>query len=178
MFAQRGFLVIVADRVGHDLLASDERTIREVVEAWPEVVADGAVDRAALAAVVFNDPGALAELEAIMHPRIVAVLDKTLGLRTGDDVVIEVPLLPLIERYTFFADDRFVRMAVVADRRTRIARAVARGSDAEDVARRMDLQASDDEWEAWADIVIDNSGAWAHTEALVESVIDGIGPNA
>jgi dephospho-CoA kinase len=37
----------------------------------------------------------------------------------------------------------------------------------------MNLQASDNAWRAWADVVVDNSGSWTATEATVTAVIEG-----
>jgi len=172
VFAGRGYLVVSADEVGHGLLADDEPTITTIADIWPGTVIGGAVDRAALASVVFSDARALESLEQIMHPRIVETIQALVESRPSDDVVVEVPLLPLVLDTPFLVSDDFTRVAVVADDRTRLARAVARGGEASDIARRMDLQAGDNAWKAWADVVVDNSGSWSATEATVVALIE------
>jgi dephospho-CoA kinase len=167
VFAQRGFEVIEADKVGHDVLRTNTNAIAAIEAAWPETVDDGVVNRAALARIVFADPDALATLEAITHP----VISETLleHIETGTDpVLIEVPLMNVL------AQAPYLRAAVVADARTREDRAVARGSERDDVRRRMGHQPSDAEWAAWADRSIDNSQEWDRTEVRVHALIDEV----
>lgn len=174
IFAGRDYVVVSADEVGHGLLADDEQTIARISSLWPGAAADGMVDRAALASVVFSDARALEQLEDIMHPRIVATIRQLVDSRPFEDVAVEIPLLPLVQDTPFLMSDEFTRVAVVADDRTRLARAVARGGNAADIARRMDLQAGDRAWRAWADFVVDNSGPWSATESTVVALIEGM----
>lgn len=167
VFGDLGFSVIAADEVGHEVLGSDAGVVAEIEAAWPRAVDDGVVHRPVLAAIVFSDPGALARLEAITHPRIAQRIEGALATAAGD-VVVEVPL----QHLGLDAAPGTVRVAVVADPRTRIARAIARGGDRGDLERRMALQASDADWRAWADVTIDNSGAWADTERRVRSLVE------
>ena len=173
LLADHGFTVIVADRIGHDVLVDDPDVLAAVADRWPEVVVDGAVDRGRLASVVFADPASLAELEAMTHPRILDRVRTAIAEAPGD-VVVEIPLLPLARTASGLLDGRVVRLAVVADVPTRIARAVARGGDPEDVSARISVQASDAEWRSWADLVIDNGGSWSATEAAVRAVIEDV----
>lgn len=174
LFADRGFDVVEADEVGHRVLATDPEVLSAVSERWPAVVSDGVVDRAALAHVVFRDPSELRHLEQITHPKIrAAIADRIAESRAGK-VVVETPLTSM----TVTGDGVMVRVAVVADHDVRLARAVHRGGDAADVERRMRLQDDDATWRAWADHVVDNSGAWMLTERTVEALIDGMARDA
>ncbi len=67
--AALGCAVIDADELGHEALAQ-EAVHQAVRTHWPQVAltANGQVDRRALGQIVFADPRALAELNAIMHP--------------------------------------------------------------------------------------------------------------
>ena len=56
------------DALVHQLLAEDEKIIREVAEAFPNAVENNAINRRALGAIVFADNAELAKLEAILHP--------------------------------------------------------------------------------------------------------------
>jgi dephospho-CoA kinase len=167
VFAQRGFEVIEADKVGHDVLRTNTDVAAAVAAAWPETVDDGEVDRAALARIVFAEPDELATLESITHPVIGKMLLERIETAT-EPVLIEVPLMKVLTRGSY------MRVAVFADAQTREDRAVVRGSDRDDVRRRMDNQPSDAEWTAWADRSIDNSQEWDHTEIGVHALIDEV----
>lgn len=167
VFAQRGFEVIEADKVGHDVLRTNTDAVAAVAAAWPETVDGGEVDRAALARIVFAEPDALATLESITHPVISELLLERIETAT-EPVLIEVPLMKVL------TEGLHMRLAVVADSQTREDRAVVRGSDRDDVRRRMDHQPSDAEWIAWADRSIDNSQEWDHTEMGVHALIDEV----
>lgn len=165
VFAERGFEVVSSDDVGRDVLAPRSPALDAVRSLWPEVVAGEEVDRAALAKIVFSDPKALACLEAITHPEIEHRIRSHLTERETP-VAVEVPVMKV------FAEEPFTRVAIVADTGTRLARAMRRGASQADVAQRMASQPSGDEWEAWADFVVDNSGAWDATEFAVHILID------
>ena len=167
VFAQRGFEVIEADKVGHDVLRTNTDAVAAVAAAWPETVDGGEVDRAALARIVFAEPDALATLESITHPVISELLLERIETAT-EPILIEVPLMKVL------TEGLHMRLAVVADSQTREDRAVVRGSDRDDVRRRMDHQPSDAEWIAWADRSIDNSQEWDHTEMGVHALIDEV----
>jgi dephospho-CoA kinase len=165
LFGERGFSVLSADLVGHDVLADGSPTVAEVAERWPEVVTDGSVDRSALARIVFADSAELDALEAMTHPEIARRLRT--AIRSADrPVVVEVPVLGVLD------GDDAVRIAVVAEPEIRIARAVARGGDPVDVRNRMARQPSDDEWSEWASLVVDSSRSWAETEHVAVAVIE------
>jgi dephospho-CoA kinase len=166
IFASRGFDVVVADTVGHDVLATDDAAMAAVLGRWPSVEVDGRIDRRRLADIVFRDVAELGELEAIVHPRIAERIAERMASATPPGVVVEVPVTSVV-------DDRdATRVAVVASRDTRFARAVARGGDPDDVERRIEAQDTDAVWRTWADHVIENDGNWAETERAVEELIE------
>jgi len=166
---ERGFHSIVADAVGAEVLAPGTQATRAVEKLWPDHVANGVVDRAALAKVVFADADALRALEAVTHPAIVAEIEKRVAGVDGD-VVVEIPLL----RMKFLG--RWLRIAVVAGKDVRIDRAVQRGGDRADVRRRVAAQVSDEEWRQWADVVIDNNGDPEQAADRVRAIVDEMMP--
>jgi dephospho-CoA kinase len=174
LFAERGYEVVEADLVGHEVLATDPEVLAAVINRWPAVVSDGVIDRAALAGVVFSDPTELRYLEQITHPRIRAAIADRIASMEASRVVVETPLTGM----GVATDITTVRVAVLADHDVRLARAVMRGGDAADVERRMRSQDDDATWRAWADHVVDNSGAWTLTERTVLTLIDGIARDA
>ncbi len=85
-----------ADATVHRLLAAGGAAVPAIAEAFPGVVRDGAVDRAALGARVFGDRAALARLEAIVHPLVRRQTDRFLAAsrrRRAPMAVLDVPLL-------------------------------------------------------------------------------------
>lgn len=85
-----------SDAEVHKLLAPGGAAVPAIDVAFPGVVADGAVDRQALGAIVFDDPAALARLEAIVHPLVRDVQGRFLraqARRGADLAVLDIPLL-------------------------------------------------------------------------------------
>ncbi len=91
VFASRGFKVVDADELSHDVLA--EKAAEAIAEFGPRVrAADGGVDRRALGRIVFADPAARARLEAMLYPAITERIRHFIAEGVGD-VVINAPLL-------------------------------------------------------------------------------------
>ncbi len=167
VFAERGFAVIEADKVGHSVLEHDDRAISAIAALWPEAVTDGVVERSALAGIVFADADQLAHLEAITHPAIGNELHRRIEHASGP-VVVEVPVMKVL------TEEPYLRVAVVADATIRENRAVVRGGNRDDVRRRMGNQPTDAQWLDWADRVIENTGAWEATAVDIDTLIDEV----
>lgn len=125
MLRDMGFAVHDADAAVHRLMARGGRAVPEIAAAFPEVVADGAVDRRALGARVFDDKNALQRLEAILHPKVRAQAHRFIDARRyrGDDlVVLDIPLLfetggeQLCDAVAVVSAPRFVQEARVLTR--------------------------------------------------------------
>jgi dephospho-CoA kinase len=173
LLAERGATILDADRLAHDELGSEE-VRAEVVEALgPGVLSpEGAIDRRAVANVVFADPPRLRRLEGILHPRVLARFAgeiqrlREAGRAGGPRgvVVLDAPLLA--EAGGLGMCDE--RLFVDAARETRLRRARERGwSDAE-LERREGRQLPLAEKRAAATYVIDNDGDLAATKAAVD----------
>jgi dephospho-CoA kinase len=171
LFASRGFEVLESDVIGHEVLAADPAVRDAIQRRWPDVIVDGGVDRARIARRVFVDDEELAWLESLMHPRIIDVITQRVADTGATRVVVETPLTGLDVVVGTTATE-VVRIAVIADRDIRLARSVMRGSDVDDIERRMATQDDDATWRAWADHVIENSGSWSNTERMTEALID------
>jgi dephospho-CoA kinase len=158
MLAARGAAVLDADAIVHDLQRPGTPTFDAIVDRFgSEVVgAAGELDRASVAALVFADEEARADLNAIVHPAVWEVISAEIErLRsTGRVVVLDVPLL--VEGKGKDLVD--VVVVVDAPEDVRIARVVgARAMDEVDVRARMRAQASASDRHAAADHVIDNA---------------------
>jgi dephospho-CoA kinase len=168
LLADKGAVVIDADRLAREVVEPGTEAYRRVVERFgPGVVApDGTLDRPALARIVFADPEARRDLERITHPAIGARMAERMAELSGTDavVVLDVPLLVESGRTD-------VAGVIVVDCPEEVAveRLVAqRGMDPVDARRRMAAQASREERLARADFVIDNSGSPEELRAQVE----------
>ncbi len=97
MLAVRGAVVIDADAIAREAVEPGTPGFDAVVERFGRgiVAADGGLDRAALAAIVFADPDRRAALEAIVHPEVVRRVGEIVAAHadTDDVVVLDSPLL-------------------------------------------------------------------------------------
>jgi dephospho-CoA kinase len=169
-FERLGAATLSTDRVTHELL-DDEQVRAALIERWgPEVAPGDGVDRNRVGEIVFSDPGELAFLEGVLHPRVgVHVLEWRQNL--GADVelaVVEVPLL--FEAAMEGAFDATV--AVVAGDETREARLRERGQPG--LEGREGRQLDQAEKERRADHVIRNEGSIEELESKVSELIDQI----
>jgi dephospho-CoA kinase len=156
VFAERGASVIDADALAREVVAPGSDGLREIRAFWPAAVgADGALDRPALAAVVFADDAARARLNAITHPR---VRERAAELEREAPEGIVVHVVPLLFEGDFWRTcDKTV--VVFAPQDVRIARVVARdATDRAAVERRMAAQIDPAVARARADYVIENDG--------------------
>ena len=160
LFARAGRTTISADAIGREI-SSDPVVAGQIREAFGAGILDGqgAIDRKALAAVVFDSPGRLQELNAIVHPAVFARIEKDIATLSVESrspyVVIEAALI--FESGMHSMLDHV--MAVTADPEVRIRRVMERdGASREDVLRRIAAQLPQDEVRERADFVIQNDG--------------------
>ncbi len=167
-FADLGATVISADQLARAVVEPGTSGLHQVVKRFGGSVldSDGWLDRALMARIVFDDPQARADLEAITHPRIANLARAQAEGAMTPVVVYEVPLL--VERQMA---DQFDLVAVVdAPEEARVARLVSRGLSAEDAAARIAAQATAVERAAVADIWIENHGSEQDLRNLVARI--------
>lgn len=167
-FSELGALVIDADAIAREVVEPGQSALAEIVDAFGAdmLQTSGELDRAALAAIVFNDPDALARLNAITHPRVAERTAALMAAAPADAVVVyDVPLL--VENNLVEGWDAIV--VVQAPQDVRVQRLRDRGVGASNIAQRMAAQASDQQRRAVADIVIDNGGDLATLLAQVDA---------
>ena len=155
-FAELGATVIDADALAREVVAPGSDGLREIGALWPGAIgADGALDRLALAAIVFEDEAARVRLNAITHPRVRA-RGAELERAAPDGLVVHV--VPLLFEGEFWrACDRTV--VVIAPAGVRVARVVARDStERAAVERRMAAQIDPALARERAGYVIENDG--------------------
>ncbi len=131
---------------------------------------DGALDRPAMAAIVFADAGRRAALEAIVHPLVGRRSAEVIAQApAGAVVVYDVPLLAESAGRALGRAHEFDTVVVVeAPLETRVARLVARGLAEDDARARIAAQATDEQRRAIADHVVVNDGDLAALDAAVD----------
>src|SRR5512145_153685 len=91
MLEHLGAYGIDADALSHRAIAKDAPGFKPVVDHFGKWILgeDGQVDRAKLGRVVFADPDALTQLEAIVHPLVRQAVDVLIRRSTQQVIVIE-----------------------------------------------------------------------------------------
>lgn len=94
-FEERGYRRIDSDALVRENVLREEDIRRRLRERYGAAVfgAEGLVDRTALAALVFEDDGERAWLEALVHPRVLALWRQALATEPEGGWAVEVPLL-------------------------------------------------------------------------------------
>lgn len=166
MLRELGAEYIDADQLVHQLLAAGSPVVPRIVERFgPDLVTPaGGIDRRALGAIVFADPAALRDLEALLHPAVQADIRRRLAETTA--AVIVVDAIKLIEGGLYRECDAvWVVTCTPAEQRRRLIE--LRGLTPDEAAARIAAQPPQAHKVAYAQVVIDNSGALEVTRAQV-----------
>ena len=167
IFGQLGATIIDADRLAREVVAPGTDGFAAVAQRWPHVIVNGAIDRAALASIVFTDAGEREALNAIVHPRVRARAAE-IEREAGDGIAVHV--VPLLFEGDYWRECD-ATVVVIAPAETRIARVLARdGVSREDVERRMRAQIDPELARARATYVIENAGDYSNLEAASRAV--------
>jgi dephospho-CoA kinase len=189
MFVKLGVHLIQSDLVAHDLMLAGQETYHEVVRQFGREIlnSDGTINRSRLAEAAFGTAGnampRIKELNAIVHPAVIAKENEMMGELEGRDpdgrVIVEAALIlesGAADRFdhlivvTCHPEQRIIRFA----RRHGISEAAARA----EVTRRMAAQIPDEKKIQAADFVIDNSGSLEATERQVQRVFTAWRPQS
>jgi len=171
MLEDRGAIVVDADEVAHRVIAPGAPGHEKVVERFgPNVLAPGGdVDREALASIVFADPAARRDLEAIVHPEVRRMFaEEAERYRDTDKVVVlSAPLIVETGIYPLFE----VVIVVSTRIETQVQRLVReRGMLEEDVRARIAAQLPLEAEAEVADVIVDNEGTLDELEGQVDRV--------
>ena len=195
LLRDRGFEIIDADKISHDVLDRCAAQVAEIFGAQyvvqkgvqatnlnlqakfkasgnEKILTDscGSVDRKKLGELVFKSPVELVKLEALLHPKITAeILSQARALEAKEKLYfVDIPLFFEGKRYEFFD-----KAAVVyAPKDTLIARVMKRnGLNHAAAKHRVELQTDIEQKRAMANFVIDNGGDLAALEAAVEKFL-------
>ena len=157
-----GALVIDCDALYHELLETDEALVAALAARFPEAYRSGGIDRRALAARVFSDAGALADLNTISHSFVRGEVTRRLrGWAMAGGTLAAVDAIELIEGGLGERCD--LVLGVIAEREERIRRIMRRdGISAERAAARVDAQKPDAYFKEKCDHILYNDGDEDH----------------
>lgn len=156
IFRDLGALVIDTDELAREAVAAGSEGLNAIAEQWPQVVRNGALDRAAMAEIVFRDPQARERLNAIVHPIVRALAVKQEERAAPGQLVVHVVPLLFETGYAGMVDRTVL---VTAPLEERIRRVMTRdGTDEAHVRARIAAQIDPESARSRADYVIENNG--------------------
>jgi len=168
MLAALGAEVIDADQITHAVLAPGGAAYDAVVAAFGVdiLAADGAIDRGKLGDIVFSAAEALAQLEQLTHPPIIALIKERIAASAAPVVVVEA--IKLLE--SGLADDYDAIWVTTCPETAQLKRLMqSRHLPCDEALRRIRAQPPQAEKIARADVVIDTGGSLDATRAQVSA---------
>jgi len=175
-FRRRGVPCLDADVLAHGVTAAGTEATAAIAARFGAgiLTPDGSVDRATLGPIVFGDPSARRELEAIVHPAVYRAV--AAGVRAfeliGTDpfVVVDVPLL-----YETGAEKDFDRVVVATcSPETQLARLRERGLSEDAARQRVAAQWPAEQKASRADFLVNTDGTFEETNAQVEAIYQSL----
>lgn len=166
MLAELGAEVIDADQLTHIVLAPHGAAYADVVAAFGvDILApDGTINRRKLGDIVFSDAEALAQLERLVHPPVIAEVRQRIAASVAPVVVVEA--IKLLE--SGVADDYDAIWVTTCPQAAQVKRLMkSRHLTRAEALRRIHAQPPQAEKLARADVVIDTNGALDATRAQV-----------
>jgi dephospho-CoA kinase len=161
-FRRHGAATLSTDEVVHRLYAEDAELRAALEQRY------GTIDRGAIAEVVFREPGELAWLEALIHPRVRAAYAAWLEEVEAPVAVVEIPLL-----YETGADAAFDKVVVVSA--SEDVRRARRGGQVDERAARL---LDEDEKVRRADFAFVNDSTLEALDAFVQAVLERLQKDA
>ncbi len=164
---EHGALAVDADKIVHELLAGDPVVQEAIVDTFGPTVmgADGQIIRPVLGQIVFGNPEALRELEAIIHP---AVHRQAVARITASPCsIVMIEAIKLLEgRFREICHTIWVTRCSRERQLERLR--ICRGMDEKSAVLRVDTQAPQNEKVQQADVVIDTDGLMVDTRRQFE----------
>lgn len=168
----RTIAVIDTDDLAREIVQPGQPALAEIREAFGAQLIDatGQLRREALAEIVFNDPAARLQLEAITHPRITAQWRQQCQLWRGQDVALAVVVIPLLFETKVESEfDAIICLACSAS--TQRQRLAARGWSEAAMEARCSAQMSVGEKMARANFVVWTEGAPAVLARQLDQIV-------
>ena len=172
IFEDLGAIVTDSDQLAREVVERGTTGFDQIIAAFgDEVLKNGDLNRAALAELVFKDPGKRERLELITHPLIRKAFAKIVESAKGDSIVInQIPLL--VESKHDYKFDHVITIS--APEKIRTERLLKRGLTLTQIEQRMKAQATDTQREVISDTVIVNDKSEQELLAQVEKVWESL----
>jgi len=157
ILAQRGYEIIDADIVVHELQAKNSPLLCKIVKAFGTTIlhSDGSLNRGELGKIIFSNESARAKLDGIVHPAVRAEFERRIQISKADILFLDVPLL----FEAGFDDMTDINLVISAQERVQLSRLLLRdGFSKAEAQARIRSQMSISEKVERADYVINNSG--------------------
>jgi len=171
MLSEQGASVIDVDRIGHTVLDDGDIKIKLQQEFGREIIDEnGNVSRKMLGDIVFKDKAKIKKLNALLHPKMIQIVEQKIQERKQSDIayiIVEAALLfeMGLQKQVDFS------VTVTAPEEVCIERVHIRNNlPREHIASRMKFQLSDQEKRERADIIIENDGALNELNQKVHKV--------
>jgi dephospho-CoA kinase len=163
-----GAIVIDSDELARNVIERGTPGYEQVVaEFGDEILTSGEIDRAKLAAQVFNDETKRKNLESIIHPLVRKAAEELSKNLPSDSIVVnEIPLLFETNGASRF--DFIISVSVQEE--IRVARLKQRGMKEYEIAQRVAAQATDAQRASISDVVIENNGSLDDLTAHVNEI--------
>lgn len=141
LLQQRGALVLDCDEIYHRMLEQDKALLSALEAHFPQAFPQGQFQRKKLGQIVFSDPDALAELNALTHSAILREVERQLQ---------DAPALAAIDAIALFESGLSelcdMTIAVTAPTQDRVQRLMARDGIPEAYARSRIIAQHEEEW--------------------------------
>ncbi|SMF94978.1 dephospho-CoA kinase [Methylomagnum ishizawai] len=166
LFAAKGVPVLDADRVARDLVEPGQPALAAIAGRFgPDILKAGCLDRERLRRIVFADPAERRWLEALLHPRVYAELERRMAALATPYCLLVVPLLLETGRRGL-VDRLLVVDCPVGLQRQRLQ--TRDGIDAAQANRMLSAQIDRPQRQAAADDILENTGTVADLAGPVE----------
>jgi dephospho-CoA kinase len=171
MLVQRGAVLIDADQIARDVVLPGSPVLDKVVSKFGQAVLleDGSLHRKKLGQIIFGNPKARKELEAILHPPIRAMIKSQMEALEKEDphrlVVVDIPLLFESKLQEPYSEIMLVYVPTAIQKQRLMQRDHLNEIEAE---ARLNSQMPIEEKKKLADIVIDNSGTIEETDKQID----------
>ena len=157
-----GAKIILADLVAHDLMEPGSEGLKKVTEALGTsfLDPDGSVDRKALADVIFRNKDALRTMNSIIHPLVWKTMKEAAEAAEEQLVIIEAAVFDELWYVYTTKENRIIRLMA------------NRGYSREKCEDIIGRQASEEEYRALCDRVIDNNGDESDIKRQLKEILD------
>ncbi|MDP0496474.1 MAG: dephospho-CoA kinase [Verrucomicrobiota bacterium JB024] len=169
-FEEAGFRRVDCDQIVRELLDGDAKVHAALRERFGEqvILAEGGVDRAAIASVVFHDAEALQWLEKLLHPRVSEAWQGLIASDPEANWCVEIPLLfeKNLEKHFDFT------VCLASSEAIQMDRLAAKGLSHEQAKARIQRQLPLEQKISRADFVLFNDGTQDFLRQQVFQLID------